>query len=340
MDKNISKIYSVEIDNQNFDILKTIEDIYDFSEKIDSTSALKNKFLVMGLLAVIFTFIRSIINFIYWDPLMFKNNNNYPLCIKIFYSINVIFQIFIMSGAILFAGMAGECFSIPLDLITSLINDLLSFILRMPHHSFLSEYMINLTISGIHVWNCLRLLGCKFNMLSGSIVISILEKYIDLNDGDIQLLRSSNGAHDIFDLKQMTISNPKCIITYNFIRKYAILFSKMFVFSFLARCMAFGMLWVTTLIPIIMEPMFGLNSLIFGLVNKFFGQFGVATLAILWSVIMGIFLGEKQSTSGGKEQILKPANKIEGIYYFIYNLLFKNLEDKFNSKYLNYQIML
>lgn len=304
-------------------------DVYISAENIDDTSALKKKFIVMGLLAVLFTFIRSIINFVKWNPLNLDINYNFKNICKI---VIVIFQIFIMSGAILFAGMAGECFSIPMDLLTSLFNDGLSYLLRMPHHSFLSEYMINLTISGLHVWNCLRLLAPRFNKLSGTIIINLLSKYITLNPDDINILKSSLAAHEIFDLKQMTIENPLCIPTRKFIKNYCILFSKMFVFSVLARIMAFSMLWVTTLVPLIMEPLFGLNSFIYGITFMYFGQHGAASLAVLWSVIMGIVLGEKQSSSGGKESKEEieeiPNNKISLIYYRVYDILFKNLENR------------
>lgn len=304
-------------------------DVYVSAENIDDTSALKNKFIVMGLLALLFTFIRSIINFIKWNPLNLDNKYDFKNICKIVF---VIFQIFIMSGAILFAGMAGECFSIPMDLLTSLFNDGLSYLLRMPHHSFLSEYMINLTISGLHVWNCLRLLAPRFNKLSGTIITNVLSKHITLNIDDIKILKSSLPAHEIFDLKQMAIDNPMCIPTRKFIRNYCILFSKMFVFSVLARIMAFSMLWVTTLVPLIMEPLFGLNSFIFGITFMYFGQFGAASLAVLWSVIMGIVLGEKQSSSGGEEiqeeiQEEIPNNIISRIYYRVYDILFKDLEN-------------
>ena len=139
-------------------------------------------------------------------------------------------------------------------------------------------------------------------------------------------------AHDIFDLKQMTIENPLCIPTRKFIKNYCILFSKMFLFSVLARIMAFSMLWVTTLVPLIMEPLFGLNSFIYGITFMYFGQYGAASLAVLWSVIMGIVLGEKQSSSGGKESKEEieeiPNNKISLIYYRVYDILFKNIENR------------
>ena len=300
-------------------------DVYESVEKIDSTSALKKKFIVMGLLAVLFTFIRSIINFINWNPLAFDKNTKITINI-IFNTIIVILQMFIMSGAILFAGMAGECFSIPMDLLTSLINDGLSYILRMPHHSFLSEYMINLTISGLHIYVCLKLLAPRFNKLAGSLILNLSSKYITLNHEDINILQSSMGAHHLFDLKQMTLDNPMCIPTRKFVKNYTILFSKMFVFSVLARIMAFSMLWFTTLIPLIMEPLFGLNAFIFGITYMYFGQNGAASLAVLWSVIMGILLGEKQSSSGGKEDQQNSNNKIYLLYNYIYIMIFGNLE--------------
>ena len=126
-------------------------DIFESADKIDSTSALKSKFLVMGLLAALFTFIRSIFNFFEWNLLRIDKNTFYKCELKkVILVPYVIWQIFLMNGAILF--------SIPMDILTSLMNDFLTFILQMPHHSFLSEYMVNLTFSGFHVWMILKIL--------------------------------------------------------------------------------------------------------------------------------------------------------------------------------------
>ena len=50
--------------------------------KIVSTKALSNKFIVMGLMAIIYTLVHTIYNFIYWDPLSLRTSTNpYKICI-------------------------------------------------------------------------------------------------------------------------------------------------------------------------------------------------------------------------------------------------------------------
>lgn len=307
--------------------VSTYEMLIASAKRIDDTAALTYKFVAMGLLAVALTFVRAVIQFVAWNPLGFRRDMKCgELGAKLVQSPVVVLQIFLVSGAILFAGMAGECFSIPMDLLTSLINDGLSSVLRMPRHSFLCEYMVNLTISGFHVWNCLRLLGPRFNALAGMIVVNLLEPIADLTNKDRDLLKSTVGAHDIFDVKNMVVSRPLRVISHDFVRTYCMLFIKMFVFSVLARLMAFAMLWATTLVPLVMEPLFEISDLFFGFVFVCFGQSGAAVVAVAWSVGVGIVLGDKQSSSGGVEDKDDTKGFVARLYLSIYEICFDKIE--------------
>ena len=68
-----------------------------------------------------------------------------------------------------------------------------------------------------------------------------LSKYFTLSENETKALKSSLGAKEIFNLKQITKDNPLCIPIKIFLRLYFVLFCKMFLISVLARIMAFGM---------------------------------------------------------------------------------------------------
>ena len=114
----------------------------------------------------------------------------------------------------------------------------------------------------------------------------------------------------------------------------------MFIFSILTRIIAFSMLWVITIIPLSMEPIFGINGFIFGFIYMYFGQSGASWFAVLWSVIIGIILGESQSSSGGIKQEIESNNFITNTYIYVYNLWFKQLEEKILMQNNLYNIMI
>ena len=294
-----------------------VDDCLSAALEIDSTDALRKKLIVMFFMAVGFILGRSFMNMIKWNLVDVSCSEPCRTTTSKMAKFPYFFlKLFLLAGALLFKGMAGEMFSIPLDLITSFLDDGLTIVLRTAHHAFLSEYMVNLTLSGLHVWNCLRLLGPRINTLSGQVGIRVLNKFVHLSDNECDVLMSSKGATSHFDIRALTLQPgffpPKAVI-----RIYFILLLKMLVFAALARVVAFSMLWVSTFVTIFIEPLFFVSDLLLGACYLWGGSLAVSTVAILWSVVTGIFLGDKQTTSGSDEP------NENGYLFSVYNTVFE-----------------
>ena len=278
--------------------------------EIDSTAALANKLLFMGVMSILFVLVNSAKDIIVWKPYLEEEGTckTAPKLAAKF------LKAFYLNGAILFAGMAGECFSVPGDILTSLLDDFLAFLIHSPHHIFLSEYMVNLTVSGIHVYNGLRLLGGCLNEASGFLSTLFLRKMMHLSDDEEVILLSPKGARSHFDVRRMVVEEASFFPAREDIRKYIVVVAKMFVSSLLVRVIAFSMLWATTLLTIVTEPVFSLVDRFFMLVFAVGGQMAVTTVVVAWSVAMAIVLGEKQTTSGSGDG--------ESSFFFVYDFFY------------------
>ncbi len=289
--------------------------------EIDSTAALADKLFFMGVMSILFVFAKSAKDIVVWKAHFDEEEDACKTAFKLAAKFP---KTFFLNGAVLFAGMAGECFSVPGDILTSLLDDFLAFLIHSPHHIFLSEYMVNLTISGFHVYNCLRLLGGCLNEASGRLSTSFLCKAMHLSDDEKQILLSPKGARSHFDVRRMVVEETSFFPARNDIRKYAVVVVKMFVFSLLARVIAFSMLWASTLLPILTEPVFSLVDALFTFVFAVGGQKAVTALAVAWSVAVAIILGEKQTTSGSGDG--------ESCLLFVYELFYSLILAPFVAK--------
>ena len=291
--------------------------------KIDSADALRTKFVCMAFIAALLCLFRSARLVCAWNPTRVCRDDVFRVrAWKVLCASLPLAKTFYISGAILFAGMAGECLSIPLDLLTSFLDAALSFAVRTPHHIFLTEYMINLTVSGLHVWGCLTFCGDRFNVVAGEVCRRFWARLLALSPEDDAVLASSEGASSHFDVRKMVIEDPGFLPPPSVVRKYALLFSKMFVFSLLARIVAFSLLWASTLVTLVAEPLFFGGDIFFGLMFLAGGQSLVAAYAVAWSVAAGIFLGETQTTSGRSSSgSAEDASLVRGFYESAYDVV-------------------
>merc|ERR1711918_323397 len=72
------------------------------------------------------------------------------------------------------------------------------------------------------------------------------------------------------------------------------------------------------------------SDLLFGLVFIWFGQIGATILATSWAVVVGIAIGEKQSTSGGTAGI--QPTFWHCAYRKVYGVIFSPIENNIIGK--------
>ena len=290
------------------------------AKEIDDAKALVSKFCVMGVMALVYVLAQSCVVFYNANPARFSRDD--PVCETLkkatrapVYFVGIYYRL----GAVLFAGMCGECFSIPGDLLTSLLNDAFSIILGKRRHSFLGEYMVFLTVSGFHVWMCIRLLGCPLNVLSGEVCDSLIARSrCTVTEQERRAVMSGESAYSIINVYDSVGPGRDFLPSRTEAVTYCLLVAKMMLFSLFARAVAFSILWVTILfLPLVAEPVFVASDLVFGLTFEWGGQVGVSFLAVAWSVFVGIFLGDEQSKAGeGKEVPVK--SPLEPFYLAAY----------------------
>jgi hypothetical protein len=173
---------------------------------------LEHKLLFMGLGGVAFVAGKAVYYFVVWNPLSFSKEDTWDqFALKTLKAPIVVLHTFFLSGSVLFAGMAGECFSIPMDLLTSALDEALGWVVAAPRHSFLSEYMVNLTLSGLLVLGCLSVLGGRFHALSGALTAALFQK--GLTSKEEEDLVSEVNAQSRFDVRGMVTRAPLWSIT-------------------------------------------------------------------------------------------------------------------------------